>query len=59
MKKLIDANVILRHLFSDHSEYSEKARKTIAEGAYRKADDFSIYKADILYMDEVFMRVKE
>lgn len=34
MKKLIDANVILRYLLGDHPEYSEKARKVIAEGAY-------------------------
>ena len=34
MKKLIDANVILRYLLSDHPEYSERARKVIAEGAY-------------------------
>ena len=34
MKKLIDANVILRYLLSDHPEYSEKARKVIAEGDY-------------------------
>ena len=34
MKKLIDANVILRYLLGDHPEYSEKAKKVIEEGAY-------------------------
>ena len=30
----MDANVNLRYLISNHPEFSEKARKTIAEGAY-------------------------
>lgn len=34
MKKLMDANVNLRYLLSDHPEFSEKARKTIAEGTH-------------------------
>ena len=34
MKKLIDANVILRYLLGDHPEYSKKAKEVIEEGAY-------------------------
>lgn len=34
LEKLINANVILRYLLSDHPEFSEKARKTIAEGTH-------------------------
>lgn len=32
MKKLIDANVILRYLLDDHPQLSEKARKVIEAG---------------------------
>lgn len=34
MKRLIDANVILRYLMKDHPELSEKARQMIEEGAF-------------------------
>ena len=34
MRKLMDANVNLRYWLSDHPEFSEKARKTIAEGTH-------------------------
>lgn len=34
MKKLIDANVILRYLLGDSQEMSEKAKLIIEEGAY-------------------------
>lgn len=34
MKKLIDANVILRYLLGDHPEFSEKAKDIIEAGAY-------------------------
>lgn len=34
MKKLIDANVILRYLLGDHPKYSKKAKEVIEEGAY-------------------------
>ena len=61
--------MILRHLFSDHPEYSEKARKTIAEGAYTlpeviaevvyvlkgvyKVERSEIMSAIVDFMDEV------
>lgn len=34
MRKLIDANVILRYLLGDHPQMSEEARQIINEGAY-------------------------
>lgn len=34
MKKLIDANVILRYLLGDHPQMSEEARKVIKDGAF-------------------------
>lgn len=34
MKKLIDANVILRYLLRDHHEHSEAARAIIEAGAF-------------------------
>ncbi|MGN0405273.1 MAG: PIN domain-containing protein [Bariatricus sp.] len=34
MKKLIDANVILRYLLGDHSLMSEEAKRIIEEGAF-------------------------
>ena len=34
MKKLIDANVILRYLLGDHPQMSEKAKKVIEAGAF-------------------------
>ena len=34
MKKLIDANVILRYLLRDHPQMSEEAKKVIEEGAF-------------------------
>lgn len=34
MKRLIDANVILRYLLSDHPQMSEEAREIIADGAF-------------------------
>lgn len=34
MKKLIDANVILRYLLNDNKEMSEAAKKVISEGAF-------------------------
>jgi predicted nucleic-acid-binding protein len=34
MKKLIDANVILRYLLKDHPQMSEEARQVIEEGAF-------------------------
>jgi len=34
MKKLIDANVILRYLLGDHSQRSEEAKKVIEDGAF-------------------------
>lgn len=34
MKKLIDANVILRYLLGDHPQMSEEARKVIEDGAF-------------------------
>jgi predicted nucleic-acid-binding protein len=34
MKKLIDANVILRYLLKDHPQMSEEARRGIEEGAF-------------------------
>ena len=34
MRKLIDANVILRYLLGDHPQMSEKARQVIEDGAF-------------------------
>lgn len=34
MRKLIDANVILRYLLGDHPQMSEEARQIIEEGAF-------------------------
>ena len=34
MKKLIDANVILRYLLNDHPQMSEEARKIVEAGAF-------------------------
>ena len=34
MRKLIDANVILRYLLGDHSQMSEEARRIIEDGAF-------------------------
>lgn len=34
MKKLIDANVILRYLLGDHPEMSDEAKRVIDEGAF-------------------------
>lgn len=34
MKKLIDANVILRYLLGDHPQMSEEARNVIKDGAF-------------------------
>jgi len=34
MKKLIDANVILRYLLGDHPQMSEEAKKVIEDGAF-------------------------
>lgn len=34
MKKLIDANVILRYLLGDHPEMSKEARQIIEDGAF-------------------------
>jgi len=34
MKKLIDANIILRYLLGDHPTMSEEARRIIEEGAF-------------------------
>lgn len=34
MKKLIDANVILRYLLGDDSQMSEEAKKIIEDGAF-------------------------
>lgn len=34
MKKLIDANVILRYLLEDHPQLSPEAKKVIESGAY-------------------------
>lgn len=34
MKKLIDANVILRYLLGDHPQMSEEAKKIIEDGAF-------------------------
>jgi len=34
MRKLIDANVILRYLLGDHQQMSEDARQIIEAGAY-------------------------
>ena len=34
MKKLIDANVILRYLLRDHPQMSETAKEIIETGAY-------------------------
>lgn len=34
MRKLIDANVVLRYLLGDHPQMSEKARQVIEEGAF-------------------------
>lgn len=34
MRRLIDANVILRYLLKDHREMSEEARRMIEEGAF-------------------------
>ncbi|MDO5338446.1 MAG: PIN domain-containing protein [Eubacteriales bacterium] len=34
MKKLIDANVILRYLLGDHPQMSEEAKKVIEGGAF-------------------------
>ena len=34
MKKLIDANVILRYLLGDYPQMSEEARKVIEDGAF-------------------------
>lgn len=34
MKKLIDANVILRYLLGDHPQMSEEAKRIIEDGAF-------------------------
>lgn len=34
MRKLIDANVILRYLLGDHPQMSEEARRIIEDGAF-------------------------
>lgn len=34
MKKLIDANVILRYLLGDHPQMSKEAKKIIEDGAF-------------------------
>lgn len=34
MKKLIDANVVLRYLLCDHPQMSEKAKNIIKDGAF-------------------------
>ena len=34
MKKLIDANIILRYLLEDHPQLSEEAKKIIEDGAF-------------------------
>lgn len=34
MRKLIDANVILRYLLEDHPQMSEEARRIIEDGAF-------------------------
>ena len=34
MKKLIDANVILRYLLGDHPQMSQEAKKIIESGAF-------------------------
>ena len=34
MRKLIDANVILRYLLGDHPQMSEEARQVIEDGAF-------------------------
>lgn len=38
MKKLIDANVILRYLLGDHPQLSQDARKAVEAGAYTLAE---------------------
>lgn len=38
MRRLIDANVILRYLLGDHPQMSEDARKIIEEGAFTLPD---------------------
>ncbi len=75
MKKLIDANVILRYLLGDHQEMSEKARDTIEQGAFTlpevmaevvyvltgvyKISRQEIAKTLIEFLDEIFMEHKE
>lgn len=46
MKKLIDANVILRYLLGDHPQMSEEAKKIIVDGAFTLPEVF----AEVVYV---------
>ena len=52
MAKLIDANVILRHLLRDIEEQAEQARIIIAGGAYTTAEVLAevVYVLEKLYL---------
>lgn len=46
MKKLIDANVILRYLLGDHPKMSEEAKQVIQDGAFTLPEVF----AEVVYV---------